>query len=99
MGLGDVPANALGYGCGLGLSFLLNRRWTFKYEGPFWPAMVKFLMAVGVAYLANLGVVIGAIGLGVNDYIAQTLGVPIYTTIAYALSGQYVFPRRTRRTY
>ncbi len=89
--LGDVPANGLGYGCGLALSFVLNRRWTFAHSGPRWPALVKFLAGVGVAYGANLTVVMAAIGLGLNAYVAQALGVPVYTVIVYCVSRRFAF--------
>ena len=91
LGLDDVPANALGYGCGLGLSFVLNRRWTFEHRGPAGPALLKFLAAVGLAYAANLGVVTSAIAMGVNGYVAQALGAPVYTSVTYWISRRYAF--------
>jgi putative flippase GtrA len=89
--LDDVTSNALGYGCGIALSFALNRRWTFGHTGAPWPALVKFVASIAVAYAANLAAVIVAIDSGMNSYAAQAIGVPIYTAIAYWGSRRYAF--------
>jgi putative flippase GtrA len=91
-GLNDVIANMLGYGVGLVLSFTLNKRWTFRHIGPTIPAMGRFLMVVGVAYMANLLVVMYSINfLQFNSYFSQTLGVIPYTVIGYLGSRFYAF--------
>jgi putative flippase GtrA len=89
--LDDVTSNALGYGCGIALSFALNRRWTFLHTGAAWPALIKFLASIAIAYAANLAAVIAAIHLGLNSYAAQAIGIPIYTAIAYWGSRRYAF--------
>lgn len=89
--LDDVTSNALGYGCGLALSFVANRRWTFRYTGAAWPALIMFLAAVTVAYAANLVIVMTAIQSGVNGYAAQAIGVPVYAAITYWGSRRYAF--------
>ena len=89
--LDDVTANALGYGCGIALSFALNRRWTFGHTGTIWPALVKFVAWIAVAYAANLAAVIAAIDTGINSYAAQAIGIPIYTAITYWGSRRYAF--------
>ena len=38
---GDIAANALGYGVGLIVSFVLNALWTFHYAGAWQPAEFK----------------------------------------------------------
>ena len=70
---------------------MLNRRWTFRHSGAAWPALVKFLATVALAYAANLVAVMAAIQSGVNGYAAQALGVPVYTAIAYWGSRLYAF--------
>ena len=86
----DVTANILGYLCGLMVSFTLNRNWTFRHAGTILPAALRFLLVFAVAYLANLGTVLGLIRLlGVNGYVAQTLGIIPYTTLFY-LGSRYV---------
>lgn len=88
----DVAANAIGYGVGICVSFILNSRWTFAYSGLMVPAAVKFFLATAVAYAANLLTVMTAIdGFGINTYLAQALGMPVYTVVAYLISKYLVF--------
>ncbi len=90
LGLGDVPANLLGYGVGLAIGFVLNGSWTFGYRGPRGPALLRFLAVTAVAYGVNLLAVIGAIeALGLNGYVAQALGIPPYAAVSY-LGSKYV---------
>ena len=89
---GDVVANVIGYGVALPLSFALNSRWTFGYEGPQLAAMARFLGAFIIAYFCNLAtVLILADGFAVNSYLAQFLGIPPYTLCFYVLSKFAVF--------
>lgn len=89
---GDVTANAIGYGVGICVSFILNSRWTFAYRGLMASAAVKFFLATAVAYAANLLTVMAAIdGFGINTYLAQALGMPVYTVVAYLASKYVVF--------
>ena len=89
---GDVAANALGYGVGLLASFTLNSRWTFTHSGPQLPALAKFLLVALVAYGMNLLTVMVAIHyIGLNDYIAQALGIPPYTLTSFLASKYFVF--------
>ena len=95
IGLGDVSANAIGYAGGLALSFALNRQWTFRHRGPLFGALGRFVAVLLVAYAANLAVVLSAIGwLGINSYVGQVLGVPVYTGLSYVGLRWYVFPDR-----
>jgi putative flippase GtrA len=94
--LGNAPANAIGYAVGIVVSFTMNRRWTFADRGHPGPQLLRFLLVTAVAYLANLGTVMGLIHLGVPDYLAQALGVAPYTAIGYAGSRWFVF--RSART-
>jgi len=42
--MGDLAANALGYGVGMLASFTLNSRWTFAHRGPQLPAVAGCLL-------------------------------------------------------
>lgn len=91
-GANDVVANAIGYSVGICVSFMLNSRWTFAYKDRLLPAAVKFLLANGIAYAANLLTVMIAINeLNVNGYLAQAMGMPAYTVTAYLASRYIVF--------
>ena len=89
---GDVLANALGYGVGLLMSFLLNKNWTFGYNGPAGRAMSRFLLVFALAYALNLASVLLAIRyLGLGGYLAQALGIVPYTVFGFLASRYYVF--------
>ena len=97
--LGDVTANALGYAIGLAVSFTLNSRWTFVHCGPQLPALAKFMLVALVAYGINLLTVMVAIhSIGLNDYIAQALGIPPYTLTSFFASKYLVFRAKHQLT-
>ena len=90
--VGDVSANALGYGVGLLTSFSLNSRWTFAHRGPQLPALAKFLLVALAAYGMNLLTVMAAIHYaGLNGYLAQALGIPPYTVTSFLAAKYLVF--------
>ena len=94
--MADPWANAFGYAAGLTLSFALNRRWTFAHNGPWIPALGRFLASFFLSYSVNLDVVMVLIdGAGVTGYIAQAAGLPPYTITFYLLSKTVVFRRQT----
>ena len=97
LGLGDLPANIVGYAVGLLASFTLNRRWTFRHTGSPVPAAVRFSVAFAVSYTLNLVTVLALIeGLQINAYIAQAAGVIPYTIVFYLLSARLVFASHSR---
>jgi len=88
----DTTANLTGYSVGVLCSFVLNRRWTFSSQGSITSQLVKFLLVLLVAYLANLGTVLGLTKLlGVNRYLAQAIGIGPYTAIGYLGSRFFAF--------
>jgi putative flippase GtrA len=98
-GLGDLSANAVGYAVGIAASFVLNRNWTFRHKGNPGEAFWRFLVVVGIAYALNLAAVFGLRDfVGLNAYLAQTVGVVPYTLFFYWASARYAFsPDRDRR--
>jgi putative flippase GtrA len=91
-GIGDIAANAVGYSIGLLISFTLNSRWTFAYQGARLAALLKFLLVTLFAYSMNLVVVLIAIRhLDLNAYVAQALGIPPYTLTLFLASKYLVF--------
>jgi len=96
-GLNDVWANLVGYGICICVSFTLNRRWTFQHDGAARAAFYRYLIVVLCAYLANLGTVLFAIDIiSANRYLAQALGVPVYTLVNYFGSKFFAFKNRTQ---
>jgi putative flippase GtrA len=91
-GFGDVAANASGYAVGLGLSFMLNRAWTFRHSGPKLRALILFLLVFVVAYSVNLITLIMLIEvLHVNPYFAHALSLVPYTIVSYLGARYFAF--------
>lgn len=91
-GVGDVIANVMGYSVGLGLSFILNRSWTFEHNGKPGRTLARFGVVVALSYLLNLGTVLFLIReLGVNSYIAQGVGIVPYTVFGFLANRYFVF--------
>jgi putative flippase GtrA len=97
-GLGDFPANLLGYIVGLTVSYFLNARWTFAFRGRHGVAAPRFMLVILVAYLANIATVYALLGLAINGYIAQAAGIIPYTVVGYLGAALFAFrgpdPRR-----
>jgi putative flippase GtrA len=92
MGMGDIMSNLLGYGIGIALGFLLNKRWTFEYVGGTCRAFWRYLVVVTLAYGANLATVLfGIVTLHLNSYLAQAAGILPYTVVSYLGSRFIVF--------
>nr|WP_225908183.1 GtrA family protein [Hyphomonas sediminis] len=93
-GVQYVFANMVGYAAGLGLSFALNRFWTFeRRSGSAHKDIAPFLILALAAYGANLVTVIALIELiKINPAIAQLAGVATYAVINFAGMKYFVFP-------
>lgn len=92
VGVGDIGANVFGYCCGILLSFQLNSRWTFRFQGRLTSAFFIFCIVLLVSYLLNLGVVLVAIHMmQLNSYLAQAIGIIPYTLASYAGCRYLVF--------
>jgi putative flippase GtrA len=94
LGWADLPANILGYGIGLLVSFGLNRTWTFRHDGRLLPAFWRFGIGFAAAYAVNLLTLFALRDIfAVNSYVAQAAGVIPYTVAFYLIAALYVFPR------
>ena len=79
-----ATANAIGYSIGLAISFALNRAWTFRSNRPVVTVLPKYLLVAGISYLLNLTVVVMSTSFfSANPYLAQLLGVGIYTVCMF----------------
>jgi putative flippase GtrA len=92
MWLGSVDyliANAIGYACGITLSFFLNRSWTFQHRGSLFRSAIKWGKVTAVAYAANLATVaIAHTHFGADRFMSQFFGVIAYSSLSY-LGGKY----------
>jgi putative flippase GtrA len=82
-------ANAAGFALGCGLSFVLNRSWTFQHQGVWWHSLLRWLGVVAVAYALNLTTVIALREMaGIDAYVAQLGGMVVYTASSF-VGGRY----------
>jgi putative flippase GtrA len=81
-----AAANVLGYGLGLAVSFLLNRRFTFRSSRALSPREpLFFLLVFGASYAIQLGALVICVEtLHVNRCAAQALAMAVYTAAGYA---------------
>ena len=94
-GLGDFASNALGYGCGLILSFFLHRGWTFAGRTRSLPRdAVGFVLAWVTAYLVNIAAIACGRALGfIDNPFVQLAGVVVFTGTFYVLTSRMVFTK------
>ena len=95
LGLGIVPANALGYAVGIGVSFLLNRAWTFAHQGPWLASFLRWLVIVAIAYSLNLLAVLTVNRqFRIDPYLSQLAGVVVYTAVSFLGARFFAFAAR-----
>jgi putative flippase GtrA len=108
LGVESRIANAVGYGVGLLISFLLNRMFVFKSVERARATGPRFLAAAAFAFLINQAVLSLIIGLlGSADKIrllAQLLAMTAYTGTMFVLCTLWVFhepqsPNRPKPDY
>lgn len=87
-----VPANAAGYAVGFVVSFLLNRRFTFRSRISIRSSVWRYLAVISGAYILNLLVLLMAVDwLSVNVYLAQAIGIGTYFVAVFVGSSFFVF--------
>jgi putative flippase GtrA len=89
---GPLFANAVGYLIGLSVSFFLNRTWTFNNGKPISKVLPRYIVVVVIAYMLNLISLLCSMTIfSINPYLAQLLGIGIYTTCMFLGSRWFVF--------
>ncbi|VWX60473.1 GtrA family protein [Burkholderiales bacterium 8X] len=92
-----VPSNIAGYAVGLIVSFLLNKNFTFRSRGPARGELKRFLLIFGLAYLANLGVLVLLVNvMDVPAGWAQVVAGVVYFALSFVLNKFYVFADRAQ---
>lgn len=91
-GVPDTPANLVGYGVGMIVSYWINSRWTFQCKAALHAKLVPYVLVLGIAYIGNLACVHLLIGpLQADSYLAQTAGVIPYSLLSFFLLRRFVF--------
>jgi putative flippase GtrA len=97
-GVPDIAANLTGYLAGLGLSFWVNRKWTFGQRSP--PSrdeILRFSGVFAVAYALNLAVVLMGQRLGyVGAPSVHLAGVVVYAASSFVLSRSLIYKDSSR---
>ena len=91
LGLSAVASNAAGYAVGIGISFVVNRRWTFGDAGAGLDGFGKWLAVCGAGYAANVAVLVVLEAAGADGYAAQVPAMIVYTAVTFLGSRLYVF--------
>jgi len=78
MNMNPYVANAIGYGCALCVSFILNALWTFETPNPDRKNFIVFLCVVVVCYGLQLLILHGLIRTNINAYLAQMMAMVVY---------------------
>ncbi|MER8703800.1 GtrA family protein [Mesorhizobium sp. M1273] len=74
------------------MSFLLNRRFTFRSKIPIALGVGRFLIIMLPAYCVNVSVLfVAAAWLGFGDYLSQTLAVTSYLIAGFSGNSLFVF--------
>jgi putative flippase GtrA len=89
--INPIVANAVGYLVGIGLSFILNAKMTFRQESLSRHMFVRFVVICLIAYIVNVAAV--WVGLAEGKYAAQVIGMALYTLVSFFGSRLFVFSR------
>ena len=92
LGASPILSNVAGYLIGLTVSYLLNRKFTFKSAAESRPELIRFLLVFLLSYFANLSVLVILISnFGVHDGMAQVLAGVVYVVTSFLMNKYYVF--------
>ena len=82
IGLTPTLAAGICYGLGVGLSYMLNRRWTFASDDSHLRDLPKFALAYGIGLVSTL-LTIAMLTLWMSPELAQLLNVAITALVIY----------------
>ena len=88
-------ANAIGFGLGIVLSFVLNRSFVYRSDAPVAKSGPQFLLVVAIAFALNQAVLAFAgyiLGVSAAAHIAaQLAGMSVYTIVVFILCRVWIF--------
>ena len=95
----DTWANLIGYVVVVPISFLGYRQYAFRDNAAVPAAIARYLIAIGLGYLANRLVLDTSLTHQIDPYIAQTLGIVAHIAVCYVLLSRVVFTRQTSQVF
>ena len=54
LGVGHKTAMTFLYGVGMLLTFIFNKRWSFRHQGPIAPAICRYFITYSMGYVINI---------------------------------------------
>lgn len=97
--LGIIPevANFIGYVLGFGVSYMLNKTFTFRSHASHKRDLPRFALSMGVAYISQL-VVLSFLYrfMDCNVYLAQILSGGVYVFIGFMMSSKWAFKSESK---
>jgi putative flippase GtrA len=92
LGIPSVTSMTIVYVVAGGLSFVVNKSWTFRSGARTGSTLAKYIVAQLLGYLTNLLLLAGLhYGLGMPHYFAQLVGIGLVAIELFLLSRYYVF--------
>ena len=96
-GMGHKTAMTLLYVVGVSLTFLLNRNWSFRHDGPASRALLRYVAAYGFGYILNfLALLVFVDYLRFPHQFVQGLTVLVFVVMFFLLQKYWVFGPATR---
>ncbi len=97
VGVGAMVANIAGYGSGLLLSFVVNRRFVFRATGAISCELLRFIVAFLSSFLANLATLhVLTRYTQVDPFVAQLIAISVYVVLMFGLCRAFVFRSHTQ---
>ena len=90
LGFSATTSNAIGYFFGAILSYILNKKYTFKSKDKKHSEALKFFMVLAISYLLNF-ITLQWLLLSINPYYAQFISAIVYTLSSFILAKLFVF--------
>lgn len=91
-GMEHMLAMTLLYMVGVLQTFLLNKRWSFDYDGPHRNALLRYVVSYGVGYLVNLSALYLCVDrLGWPHQAVQGVMVLVVAALLFVLQKFWVF--------
>lgn len=101
LGVNSALANLTGYAVGIGVSWLLQRRFVFRSSDTSWAARGRYVAVVAIAFAVNQGalwVLHQALGMEPAARVAaQLCAIGSYTVVQFVLFRAWVFADRPSR--
>jgi putative flippase GtrA len=87
-----VLSNFMGYGIGMGISYFLNRNFTFSGARTDTLTIARFALVSVVAYFANLLMLVFLIRtIGMHDGLSQLVAGAVYVATSFLVTKYYIF--------